>query len=116
MDDGRMGHEETRAGRTRDQKRAAAWWAAAWWGVRLAAPYAPSYNGHPLGQVHQVCSSPLAGLAQAFSATVAQDCSQVAEIYDLLNLVTVAAVACTLRLLWLLYPAHRPEQEKLSEG
>ena len=67
--------------------------------VRAVAPMMTAYtdsNGtsYSLGQVHDLCASGIGELAQAFSGQAARDCGQVAGAYDLLNLVTLGAVAC----------------------
>ena len=59
--------------------------------VRVLGPLV-TYDGITLSQAHQLCSSGLGTLAQAFSQQASLDCSRVSSIYDALNACLAAAV------------------------
>lgn len=65
------------------------------WLIRLTVPQITiNANGgtYTLEQAHNLCSSTIGVLAQSLSNTVADKCGQVAAWYDVLNLITLAAI------------------------
>jgi hypothetical protein len=67
--------------------------------IRVLVPRIPVYSDTSTGarinlsQAHDLCTSALGSLAQAFSASASRDCTAVGAAYDFLGLVLLAALA-----------------------